>query len=129
MVDGRSHVLFQGLMGSAKVVLQLELRFKAGVYEMRGGALEAGGRWRTTAWRSVSDSPHTLAFSWRAAAGAPDGSLALAVDGSEVARIDGLNNVGLRMDFVRLGAVGGLDAGTLGSMYFDGFESWRTPIP
>jgi len=36
-----------------------------------------------------------------------------------------VRNDGLRVDLVRLGAVAGLDSGTLGSMYFDALESRR----
>jgi hypothetical protein len=128
MLDGRSHVIFQGLMGSSQVVLRMELRLMTGAYQIRAGALYENG-WHNTLWWTISDEPHDLELGWRSSIGDPPaGVLALSVDGVELQR-DPVSSNWFQIDFVRLGAVAGLDAGTLGSMYFDAFESWRTTIP
>ena len=128
MLDGRSHVIFQGLQGSSTVIVRIELRFKTGQYQIRAGALDENG-WRNTAWAAISNQPHVIEVGWKASVGDhPEGALSLSVDGIELERQLIYSNW-FQIDFIRLGAVAGVDAGTLGSMYFDAFESWRTTIP
>lgn len=128
MLDGRSHVIFQALQGLSKVIVRMELRFKTGQYQIRAGALDENG-WRNTAWAAISNQPHVLEVGWKASVGnPPEGVLSLSVDGIELERQLIYSNW-FQIDFIRLGAVAGVDAGTLGSMYFDTFESWRTTIP
>jgi hypothetical protein len=128
MLDGRSHIIFQGLMGSSQAVLRMEIRFKTGAYQLRAGALYENG-WHNTLWWNISDEPHDLELEWSSSIENPSGGVvALSIDGAELQR-DSVSSNWFQIDFVRLGAVAGLDAGTLGSMYFDSFESWRTPIP
>jgi hypothetical protein len=64
---------------------------------------------------------------WRAstAAGANNGGLTFWIDGVQQANLTGVDNDTRRIDRVRLGAVSGLDSGTLGTDYFDVFESRR----
>jgi hypothetical protein len=124
MLDGRSHVIFQGLMGSSDVAVRIELRFKTGAYQLRAGAMYENG-WHNTLWWTISDEPHDLELQWRASTGdPPEGVIALSVDGAELQR-DSVSSNWFRIDFIRLGAVAGLDAGTHGSMYFDDFSSER----
>jgi hypothetical protein len=130
MLDGRSHAILQGLMGSSQVILRVEMQYRLGSYEIRAGTIDLDGIWRNTAWHAITNEAHTVEVNWRATnMWPPDGSLSLAVDGSILETLGGISNSGRQIDLVRLGAVAGLDAGTLGSMYFDEFESWRTAAP
>jgi hypothetical protein len=126
MLDGRSHYIFQALMGSSQIVARIELRTKSGSYQMRYGVSDEVERWRNTAWRPISDGPHAVEVLWRAATQTPvDGTLSLWIDGVEIESQGGIHNLNQQVDFVRLGAVAGIDSGTFGSMYFDAFESRR----
>jgi hypothetical protein len=126
MLDGRSHFIFQAIQGSAKVVARVEFRFKSGAYQLRAAAWDESGSWRNTSWWNIDDAPHVVELLWKAPAGFPaDGVMSLWLDGVEVERQEAVYSVGLQINFVRLGAVAGLDNGTHGSMYFDAFESRR----
>ena len=126
MLDGRSHFVFQALMESSKVVARVEVRFKSGAYQLRAGAWDESGSWRNSSWWNIDDATHVVELQWQASAGYPvDGVMSLWLDGVEVEILEAINSSGLQVDFVRLGAVAGLDNGTHGSMYFDAFESRR----
>jgi hypothetical protein len=130
MLDGRSHHIFQALMGASKVVARLEFLYKAGTYQIRAGIIDEGSEWRNTSWATLSDHPHSLEIAWyTATAEIPlDGHLTLWIDGVEVETQYNIHNPSLEIDFVRLGAVAGVDSGTRGTMYFDAFESRRSSV-
>jgi hypothetical protein len=131
MLDGRSHVVFQALTGSSKAVARVELRFKSGNYEIRAGLLSDANQWINTSWWYIDDGPQTVELHWWAASssGSPDGGLTMWINQIQSETRGNVENFGLQVDFVRLGIVAGVDAGTLGSMYFDAFDSHReTPI-
>ena len=126
MLDGRSHYIFQALMGSSQVVARVELRYKGGSYQVRYGVSDEVERWRNTAWWPISDGPHAVEVLWKASTQIPvDGVLSLWIDRVEIESQGSIYNLNQQVDLVRLGAVTGIDSGTLGSMYFDAFESRR----
>ena len=69
-----------------------------------------------------------MEIDWRAssAAGANNGGLTLWIDGVQQANISNVDNDTRRVDRARLGAVTGVDVGTLGTYFFDAFESRRS---
>ena len=127
MLEGRSHVIFYGLTGTSKAVVRVEFRYKTGNYEIRAGLLTDANQWVNTAWWHVDDGPQTIELHWWAATspGGADGGLTLWIDGVQSEARSGISNSSFRIDFVRLGPVAGIDSGTLGSMFFDAFESRR----
>jgi hypothetical protein len=54
-----------------------------------------------------------------------DGALTLWINDVETEHLGGIDNRSQVIDLARWGAVAGVDVGTLGSMYFDAFESRR----
>jgi hypothetical protein len=131
MASGDNHVLLYGYTGTSTLALRLQLRFSGGGYELRASLQTDGGTWINSPWSPLSDSPHIIELAWRAstASGANNGGLTLWIDGLQRGNITGANNDTRRIDRVRLGAVAGIDTGTRGTYYFDGFESRRIPIP
>ena len=94
-------------------------------YQLRVGAVNNAGGWRTSAWFNISDAPHPVEIDWQAAtaAGATNGYLTLWIDGAQKANLTGVSNSSRRIDRVRLGPSSGIDTGTRGRYYFDAFES------
>jgi len=90
---------------------------------------DAGG-YTNSGKYTISNAWHVVAMTWQAssAPGANDGVMRLWIDGELVETISGIDNDTHVLDYVRLGAVSGLDSGTSGSMYFDDFESRRVYI-
>jgi len=130
MLDGRSHHIFQALMGTSTVVARIELRYNEVSYQIRAGLLDDASGWRNTSWSTISNGPHSLEIAWHTATEevSLDGQLALWIDGVEVETQYNINNPSLQIDFVRLGAVAGVDSGTLGSLFFDAFEARRLSV-
>jgi hypothetical protein len=75
----------------------------------------------------VTNAP-TRELDWRAstAPGANNGGVTFWTDGVQRANLSTVDNDTRRIEQVRLGAVSGIDNGTRGTYYFDGFESRRT---
>jgi hypothetical protein len=127
MANGNTHTIFYGYQGTSTAILQVEFRRSSGVYQVRASVRNNKSTWSSSNWFTISDAPHVLEMDWRAAtaAGANNGSLTFWMDGTQQANLAGVSNDTRRMDRVRLGAVEGLDSGTLGTYYFDAFESRR----
>ena len=125
MADGDDHYILVATSGATSV-LRVQLRFSGGNYQIRASHLLDGGTtFNYTNWISISDALHFIELDWRAAtaAGANDGSLTLWIDGVQKANLTGADNDTWRIDYVRLGMVTGRDPFTLGTYYFDAFES------
>jgi hypothetical protein len=76
------------------------------------------------------NSPHLIEVEWQASPVAGGyGVLRLRVDGGAWAEVIGLKNNTQVIDIARLGIVIGLDLDTVGSHYFDDFQSFRTLSP
>jgi RHS repeat-associated protein len=128
MAHSDSHTLFNGVKSPNTQVLGVDLRYNAGLYQLRATIrLDSGGS-TATSWFTISDAAHYVEIDWLAATGvgANDGSITLWIDGTQQGSATGVDNDTQQVDFVRLGAVGGVDAGTSGTAYFDAIESRRT---
>ena len=130
MANGGSFYVFNGHQGASKPVVRIEFGFANGTYQIRGRALNNGGKWVNTPWAAISDAAHSVEFDWRAstAAGANNGALTLWIDGQPAGEVTGLNNDTRRVNEGRLGVVQGLDAGTRGTIFLDAFESRRETL-
>lgn len=129
MAAGNAHLILQGFAGNgATQVLQLELRFQASGYELRGLLANDAKGWISTGWIPISDAPHVLELDWRAstAAGANSGGLTFWIDGVQRSDVSGVDNDTRRIDQVRLGALSGIDNTTRGAYFLDAFESRRS---
>jgi hypothetical protein len=127
MANATAHYLFYGYSGASTVVLRLELRRFNNNYQLRTALLNDVTTWSNTAFFTISDTPHVIELDWQAATavGANNGSLTFWIDNLQRAQITGIDNDTRRIDRVRLGAVAGIDAGTLGVTYVDAFVSQR----
>ena len=127
MFDGRSHVIFQALSGSSKVIARVELRVKSLNYELRSGVLTDANQWLNTGWWYIDDGPQVIELDWRGARfpWSPDGSLTIWINEEQAESLDGIDNSLQQVDLAQMGLVVGVDSGTLGSMRFDAFESRR----
>jgi hypothetical protein len=127
MANNEMFTLFYGFSGSTSM-LRVDFRFSGGVYQLMARALDDGAIWSATPWFTISDAPHSIEFDWQAstAFGANNGTLAFWIDGAQLSTLTGIDNDTRRIDSIRLGAVTGLDTGTIGIVYFDVFESrWQ----
>jgi hypothetical protein len=127
MVAGNSHYIFLGYRGTGNIVLRLEFRRTAGAYALRAGLLNDNGTWTNTSLYTIADARHYLELDWRAATGpgANNGGLTFWIDGVQKADLTGIDNDTRQVDRARLGAIGGIDTGTRGVLYFDDFISRR----
>lgn len=127
MGNNKAHYLFYGYSGAKKVVLRIELGRLNNAYQLRAALLNDGSTWSSTAWFIISDTPHVVELDWQAAtaAGANNGGLTFWLDNVQRAQITGIDNDKRRIDRISLGAVAGMDKGTLGTAYFDAFVSQR----
>ncbi len=126
MASGNAPYLFYGY-ANGTVMVRVQLRFNAGVYQLRASVRSDANVWSHSSYFTISDAPHSVEIDWRAASasGANDGALTFWIDGVQQQVLGGIDNDTLRMDFVTLGAVGGIPTGTRGTLYFDAFESRR----
>jgi hypothetical protein len=125
MADGLDFYIFTGYDTSS--AFQVQLGFSAGNYRIRLRQQNDSNSTTSTAWVTISDAPHVIEIEWWAstAAGANNGGANLWIDGVPSGSLSGLDNDIRRIEFVRLGAISGLNAGTLGTYYLDAFESRR----
>jgi hypothetical protein len=128
MLNGNAHFIFFGYTTTSSGALRVELRRTAGTYQVRAGVRDDAGIWTTTTFFTISDASHFLEVDWRGAtaAGANNGGVTFWVDGVQQGNITGIDNDMSRINFVRLGAVSGIEASTVGTYYIDAFESRRT---
>lgn len=130
MIGGNAFTIFNATNSAGKVVFNLVMRRYSGQYQLRAGVTSNNFSWRYTGWYAISDAPHLVEIDWKASQ--PDmgnGSLKLSLDGVLRGSVDKIANAALRVETVRLGAVASVDSGTRGSIYFDGFSSWRGSSP
>jgi hypothetical protein len=126
MNDGDMFTLMYGFSGSTSI-LRVDFRFSSGAYQLMARALNDGSTWSATPWFTISDDPHSIELDWQASTevGANNGTLTFWLDGVELSLVTGIDSDTRRIDTIRLGAVTGLDAGTIGTVYFDAFDSRR----
>lgn len=127
MANGNALYVFYAYSGSSNVIQRIEMRRSSGTYQVRASAVSDASVWASTPWRTITDAPHYFEIDWRASQSATafNGSLTWWLDGNAAGTLSGIDNDTLRVDRVRLGAVGGIDTGTRGIFFFDAFESRR----
>jgi hypothetical protein len=125
MGDGLDFYIFTGYQTSS--IFQVQFGFSAGSYRIRLRQQNDANSTTSTAWVTISDAPHVIEIEWWAssAAGANNGGANLWIDGIAGGTLTGVDNDTRRVEYVRLGAVSGLNSGTLGTYYLDAFESRR----
>lgn len=127
MSNGNAHYIFYGYTGTSTDVLRVEFRRSSSSYQINAAIRNDKSTWTISNWFTISDASHYLELDWRAstAAGANNGGLTFWIDGVQKANLTGVDNDTRRIDRIRLGAVSGLDSGTVGTYFFDAFESRR----
>jgi hypothetical protein len=125
MTDGLDFYLLTGYDTSS--VFQVQFGFSAGNYRLRLRQTNDSAGTTSTAWVNITDAPHFIEVEWRAATavGANDGGATLWIDGVLSGSLSGVDNDTRRIEYVRLGAVSGLNVGVSGTYYIDAFESRR----
>jgi hypothetical protein len=131
MTVGDAHFIFKGFSGTTSAsteIFRVELRRTSAGYEVRAALVNDGTSWVNTVWVPIQDRFNSIELDWRAATGvgANDGGLTLWIDdGLQQAATSNVDNDTRRIDFVRLGALTGIDVGTRGTYFFDVFEARR----
>ena len=130
MGNNTSHFIFDGFntyMGIAH--FRLELFYESGVYKLRPRVLRDDWLYTNGSKYAISNAWHVIEIDWNTstAPGANNGYLSLWIDGALAGTIANVDNdlAFHRVDEVHLGATGGVDATTSGSMLFDDFISHR----
>ncbi len=103
--------------GGAKYLF-FEVRTDAGSYTKTATGVELPDGWRA------------IEFDWQASDGSDNGALDFWMDGWSAAELSatglsGLDNNDQTIDYARMGAVSGIQAGTSGNVFFDDFEAHR----
>jgi|CXWL01.1.fsa_nt_gi hypothetical protein len=129
MLDGSLHYLMFGRTATGSeglTVFDVRLQKVAAGFQIRGVAWLNGATgsiatpWVTIAGRTLVE------VDWQAAtAGQSNGSLKLWVNETPTTEAANVANDQMRIEQVRLGAFSGIDAGTVGTHWFDGFKSRR----
>jgi hypothetical protein len=127
MVDKDAFFILYGYGSDSAPALRVEFRIWKRNYQLRAALRNDGNGWANSNWTDVSDMPHVVEFDWSAATavGANNGSLALWIDGVQTANLNNIDNDTRRIDYVQMGAVADIDAGTRGTLSLDAFESRR----
>ena len=130
MGNNTSHLIFEGTDLTQEVVLfRLDLFYESGAYKLRPRVLKDNFDTTNGSKYAISNDWHVIEIDWNTstAPGANNGYLSLWIDGALAGTIANVDNDTWfqRVAEVRLGATGGLDATTSGSVYFDNFESRR----
>ncbi|HKY53438.1 MAG TPA: hypothetical protein VJM08_03990, partial [Anaerolineales bacterium] len=104
-----------------------DFRNSSGAYQIRAVIINDSAIATNGAWHTITDSSHFMEVDWSAAtvAGANNGYLTLWLDGNIAQTLSGIDNDTHHADRVLLGPTGGLDSTTIGTYYFDAFESRR----
>jgi hypothetical protein len=125
MADGMDFYIFTGYHTAS--VFQVQLGFSAGNYQIRLRQTNDSNTTTSTAWINIANGSNVIEIEWWAAsaAGANNGGANLWINGNQSGSLSNLDNDTRRIEFVRLGAISGLNAGTLGTYYLDAFESRR----
>ncbi|MBD3852846.1 MAG: hypothetical protein IFK93_16175, partial [Acidobacteria bacterium] len=106
---------------------QLQLEDNGANIALVASALHGGSLSSVTADSSLPSGYFAVEFEWMASdAGSSNGYLDVWVDGSPVTGLSSLDNEAGQIDYVRWGAVDGVDYTTSGTMNLDEFVSQRS---
>mgnify|MGYP001813895417 FL=1 len=109
------------------VLFDLQLEDSGSKIALVASARDGGSVSSITADSSLPTTYFAIEFEWKASdTGLSNGHLDVWVDGSQVTGLSGLDNESARVDFVRWGAVDGVDSTTTGTMNLDEFVSQRS---
>ncbi len=129
MTSGDDHDIFQALDDTV-VAFQVQLKENGASYDIRLQVNDDNPSPQTTSWETISDDVNEIVVEWwadtdgGADSGGDDGSARLWIDGELKGTLTDIDNDTHQVDKTRLGAPGGIDAGTFGPMYFDNYASW-----
>jgi hypothetical protein len=117
--------LFDASNRSGTQLMSVEFGRTAADFQVRAGLRNDAGTMSYLAYTYLMDGPHAFEIEWKAAtaSGANDGYLTLWMDGAQLGSLTGVDNDADTLDSARLGGVAGIDTGTRGTVYFDGFVS------
>ena len=96
-------------------------------YRLGSAAIRDNGSTSLSSMIPIGDISHQILVEWAAstAPNANNGRATLWIDGVQRANLTGVDNDTERIESIRMGSVGGIDTGTRGVYYFDGYELWR----
>jgi len=118
---------FTAYGGSGAVQFDLQLEDSGANIALVASARDGGSFSTVTADSSLPSTYFAVEFEWKASdTGSSNGHLDVWVDGSPVTGLSGLDNETGQIDFVRWGAVDGVDSTTSGTMNLDEFVSQRS---
>lgn len=112
-------------------VFAIVLKRQGGQYSVEGRARNDDGTQTDTGFFDITAAPHRVNLEWIRSSGpdANDGRFRLAVDGTLLSDLSGIDNSISSIDFARLGALS-LKTGANGTLIWDEFVSKRrAPIP
>lgn len=130
MGNNTSHFIFDGIDIVQEVTLfRLELFYESGTYKLRPRILRDDWGYTNGSKYAISNDWHVIEIDWQASTepGMNNGYLSLWIDGALAGTIANVDNDNWyqRIAEVRLGATGGIDSTTFGSMLFDNYEARR----
>ncbi len=125
MSDGSSHAIFSTGQASGPAPVKIALGWVNGAYVLQAGVYDEESGYKVSPLVSINENVHSIEIYWQAASevGASDGQFSFWVDSVEYANLTNINNATQRVEYVRLGAVSGVDSSTSGSIHFDDFVS------
>jgi len=129
MANGNSFAIFsaQDKRSVYKNGLRVQLSYSNKSYYLRAGTRKDSLKWLSTDWIKITDKAHLVEVEWKASEShaKKNGQLKFYIGNVLKASLSGINNDTWLIDRARLGAVAGIDSGTLGQYYLDAFASYR----
>lgn len=130
MSNGTAHNMFRARMVGKPIFQVQAARDYAGNYVVYALAYKDDGT-VTGAFATFLNTNNSLTFEWTAATapGANDGTFRMYKGTNLRGELTGIDNDTHAIAMVQMGAFGGIDATTSGTMDFDSFESFRSLLP
>lgn len=120
--------LFRGYNANNQVMIMMGFGYRMnGEYTIQVGLSTDSGGWYISQQITITDDVHSIEFDWRGAtaAGANDGGLTLWIDGTQRVAFSNMDNDVNSLEYIQIGAVMGIDNGTIGSVFIDDYVSHR----
>jgi RHS repeat-associated protein len=124
--SGQSFTVLQ-LADTTGVSVRVQLKNNAGAYQLVAEAQNDAGVYTTGQYQTINDAWQMVEVEWQTAstAGANDGYVKMWLNDLLVDTLSGLDNDTRNVTKAVIGAAAGVDAGTAGTVYWDGFEARR----
>ena len=136
MITGGRHIVFSATADSTngnKAAITLQVKRKSSGFAIRAmSQVTAGTQREKTGDIALTDAPHTVQLEWQVASGSgvADGYLRLTVDGTTFVERTNIRSFTQSIKNAKLGHLASsVDPATVGSHYFDDFQSFRTLAP